>query len=504
VSLFEAYQRVAVAKPDQPAISYHRLPYAGTVLTWQGVVDRSRAVADKLAAAGVGSGDRCAVVMEDHPDIVPVVLAGWLRGAVVVPVDRAWGADITRSVLTLSGAGVVIDAVRDTCTENSWARTDRPALPPDTAMISYTSGSTSDPKGVVLTHGQLRHAYQASAWQLRDLLGHQPSRFGVSMRMSGLGILGMNYLWPAVMGMPVAVLPELTFASARRYWTDLRGNGVDLTYLAPALVELLNRTATDQAAAPGDPADPGDTVVCLSGGAPLSAAAQVRFQERFRAILLNVYGLTEVSFAAFFGDRDETGRATLSIGRPATVSARLRGPHGGIVDGPGEGEIELNGPAMSCGYYDNPAANEDLIRDDWIRSGDLARRDEQGRYWITGRRKDVVLKGGFTVYPHEVEEVANLLPGVLETAVVRLDLPTGEDIGLLVRPDPAAEVTPTPDDVQAELERRLGRQRAPRRVVLTEEPLPRLGQEKINRREALARWERLTASASVNEPGVPC
>lgn len=487
MTLFEAYQRVAVARPDQPAISYHRTPYQGTVVTWQGMVDRSRAVAGKLAAAGVGIGDRCAVVMADHPDIVPVVLAVWLRGAVVVPVDSAWGADITRSVLTLSGADVVIDAVRDTCTRNSWARPDRPALPPDTAMISYTSGSTSDPKGVVLTHGQLRHAYQASARQLRDLLGHQPARFGVSMRMSGLGILGMNYLWPAVMGMPVVVLPELTFASARRYWTDLRANGVELTYLVPALVELLTRTATDKAA-------PGETVVCLSGGAPLSGAAQVRFQERFRAILLNVYGLTEVSFAAFFGDRDETGRATLSIGRPATVSARLRGPDGGIVDGPGEGEIELHGPAMSCGYYDNPAANDDLVRDGWIRTGDLARRDDQGRYWITGRRKDVVLKGGFTVYLHEVEEVAGTLPGVLETAAVRLDLPTGEDIGLLVRPDPAAGMTLVPDDVQAELERRMGRQRAPRRVVLTEDPLPRLGQEKINRRQALARWERLTTA----------
>jgi acyl-CoA synthetase (AMP-forming)/AMP-acid ligase II len=139
VTLFEAYQRVAVAKPDQPAISYHRSPYVGTVLTWQGVVDRSRAIADKLAAAGVDSGGRCAVIMEDHPDIVPVVLAVWLRGAVVVPVDSAWGADITRSVLTLSGADVVIDAERDTCTGNTWARAERTALPPDTAMISYTS-----------------------------------------------------------------------------------------------------------------------------------------------------------------------------------------------------------------------------------------------------------------------------------------------------------------------------------------------------------------------------
>ncbi|WP_083917949.1 class I adenylate-forming enzyme family protein [Nocardiopsis xinjiangensis] len=488
--LFDVYEQLARRSPDRTALSFHRPPHDGTVMTWRDLVDRSAEIAEDLAAAGVARGGRCAVVMADHPDLLPTVLAVWRAEAVVVPIDGHWGTDTLRSVLALSDAGFVVDAEQGTCVENPDARGDGPALSPDTAMISYTSGSTSDPKGVVLTHGQLRHAYEAGGRALRELLGYSPSRFGVSMRMSGLGILGMNYLWPAVMGIPVAVLPELTLMSANRYWSDLRAHGVEATYLVPALVELLNRAAPDETTEEGRETG---TVACLSGGAPLSPTALGLFQDRFRAVLLNVYGMTEVSFAAFFGDLDVNGRGTLSIGRPATVDARLRGIEG-LVHGAGEGELELRGPAMSCGYYDNPSATEELLHDGWVRSGDLARRDSEGRYWISGRRKDVVLKGGFTVYLHEVEEVAGLMPGVLESAAVRLDLPTGEDIGLIVRSDPAAQLIP--GDLQRALAEKLGRQRAPRRVAVTSEALPRLGQEKINRREALALWHRLVADRS--------
>lgn len=485
--LFDVYEQLAQRSPDRTALSFHRPPHAGTVMTWRDLLDRSGEIADGLAAAGVVRGGRCAVVMADHPDLLPTVLAVWRAGAVVVPVDDHWGTDTLRSVLALSDAGFVVDAEQGTCVENPEAGGEGPALPPGTAMISYTSGSTSDPKGVVLTHGQLRHAYEAGGRALRELLGYSPSRFGVSMRMSGLGILGMNYLWPAVMGIPVAVLPELTLMSADRYWADLRSHGVEVTYLVPALVELLNRAATDEAAEEGRGTG---TVACLSGGAPLSPTALDSFQDRFRAVLLNVYGLTEVSFAAFFGDLDANGRGTPSIGRPATVDARLRGADG-LVTGAGEGEIELWGPAMSCGYYDNPSATEELLHDGWIRSGDLACRDAEGRYWISGRRKDVVLKGGFTVYLHEVEEVAGLVPGVLESVALRLDLPTGEDIGLIVRSTSSARLVPR--ELERVLAEKLGRQRAPRRVAVTTEALPRLGQEKINRREALTLWHRLVA-----------
>lgn len=481
MTLLEVYEKLAADRPAEPALTYARPPVSA-VLTWSGLLDRAASIADRMRQAGLSDGGRCAVVMVDDPDVLPTVLAVWRVGAVVVPIDSQWGGDTKRSVLALSGARLVADPSAGTCTATT-APTGRPALPAGTAMISYTSGSTSDPKGVVLSHGQLRHAYEAGGKALIELLGRRPERFGVTMRMSGLGILGMNYLWPAVLGIPVVVLPELTLTTARGYWSTLRAGGADVTYLVPPLVELLTRMGVDD--------DPDETVVCLSGGAPLSAGAHEAFQRQFRAVLLNVYGMTEVSFAAFFGDLDAAGRGTLSIGRPATVEARLRAPDGSIVGGAGEGELEMRGPAMSCGYYDNPSATRDLVPDGWVRSGDLARRDAEGRYRIVGRRKDVVLKGAFTIYLHEIEEAASALPGVLECAAVRIDLPTGEDVGLLVRLSAGAVVDP--GAVRRELADMLGAQRAPRRVVVTSEALPRLGQEKIDRRAAKARWSTLTA-----------
>lgn len=481
MSIVDVYDRLAAERGGDVALIIDRPPHASR-LTWGELVQQSHTVAQTLRTCGVGEGSRCAVAMVDHPDLLPTVLAVWRCGGVVVPVDRQWGDGTRHAVLAHSGVDLLVDVARRNRVRHTIARPERPELPADTSMISYTSGSTSDPKGVVLAHQHICHAYEAGSHALVDLLGQRPRRFGVSMRMSGLGILGMNYLWPAVLGATVVVLPELGLVSAPSYWSALRAREVDVTYLVPPLVELLNRTAHD--------ADGDDTVTCLSGGAPLSVAAQDRFQTRFRAILLNIYGLTEVSFAAFFGHREPLGKATPSIGAPATVEARLRDRDGNIVIGAGEGELELAGAAVSYGYYDNAKANAELFQAGWLRTGDLASRDAAGRYRIVGRKKDVATKGAFSIYLHEIEEVANSLPGVLESAAVRLELPAGEDIGLIVRHHHDGDVET--DEIQYELESRLGRQRAPRRIVVTAQAIPRIGQSKIDRRAALALWSVLT------------
>jgi acyl-CoA synthetase (AMP-forming)/AMP-acid ligase II len=208
--------------------------------------------------------------------------------------------------------------------------------------------------------------------------------------------------------------------------------------------------------------------------------------------LFNAYGLTEASFAVFLGDLDErTGRATPSIGSPVTAQARIRRDDGFHSGGAAEGELELAGPAVSAGYYDNPDATRSAFCDGWLRTGDLVRRDGSGRYYVTGRCKDVVLKGAFSIHLNEVEDAAAGLPHVIEAVAVPLRLPTGEDIGVILRTaDGALDV----EAARAELTRRLGPQRAPRRVVATATPLPRVGQGKIARPQALAMWRELVSS----------
>jgi acyl-CoA synthetase (AMP-forming)/AMP-acid ligase II len=488
VSLVDVYDRLAAECPDEPARTFARPPYNDVVRTWRQVAGRSVELAERLGAARVPLAGRCAVVLADHPDLLPTLLAIWRNGGVVVPLDARWGDILTARIVNHSRAVVVLDVAADSMTPSGESgRVEAVGLPQGTAMISYTSGSTGDPKGVVLRHRHLLSAYQSGVGALVRLLGRAPGRFGCSMRMSGLGVLGMHYLWAAVVGAEVVVLPELTLSSARGYWAALAAHDVELTYLVPPLVELLNRAAAA-------PAEDAPRPVVLAGAAPLVPAVQRRFQERFGAVLLNAYGLTEASFAVFFGDRDASGRGTSSIGQPNTAAARVRGADGAVVEGPAEGELELAGPVVSDGYSDNPDATAALFRDGWLATGDLVRRDEHDRFWIVGRVKEAVMKGGFPVYLSEVEEAAAELPGVTEAAAVRLDLPSGEDVGLLVRTDGDGAVEA--GALCIELERRLGRHRAPRRVVCVPHALPRVGQGKVDRRQALALWEALTRASN--------
>src|SRR5262249_44369312 len=152
---------------------------------------------------------------------------------------------------------------------------------------------------------------------LRPLLGPGKPVFGAMLRMSGLGVLGMNYLFAAALEAEAVVLPEVSIATARELWALTERAGVNLLYLVPAQLELVLRLA-------GTPSTPRSGMVCITGSAPVRAELHRRLQESSSMTILNAYGLTEVAFAAFFGRTTDDGRGALDIGRPVTVEARLR------------------------------------------------------------------------------------------------------------------------------------------------------------------------------------
>jgi len=482
-TLVDVYEKRASLTPDRVAVRFAAGSHAGRRLTCADVCNLSTQLASRLTRVGVGAGTRCGVVLEHHPMLLPVLLALWRSDCIVVPLDPSWGSDLRATIVRHSGIRTIVSATEQPDTDvERYGAGPAASVGPGTAMISYTSGSTSDPKGVILRHRHLISAYRAAAAGLKQLTGHEVHRMGCSMRLSGLGVLGMHYLWAAVLDAEVVLLRELSVRTASDYLDEIEEQRIDTTYLVPPLLELVNRVTRSR------PHPMLRTV--LTGGAPLPAATRQRFNERFDPLLLNAYGLTEAAFAAFLGDRDQQGRGTGRIGRPVTVEARLRGDGGAILAHSGRGELELRGPCVSDGYHDNPRANAALFTaDGWLRSGDVAHRDDDGAYTIVGRRKLAVMKGAHTIFLNEVEDAAADLPDVVEAAAVPLNLPSGgEDIGLLVR----GSSTVNARDVAVALTRRLGRQRAPRQVVLTTDPLPRLNLHKVDRRAVRRIWDELT------------
>lgn len=484
--LFDLYARLAEERPDQPAVIFQREPHVGVSWTWSQLVERGRQLGRRLAEAGPQEGGLWAVVLADHPDLLPLLLGIWQRRGAALLVDSAWGDRLRNSVLAHSQPDAVVSLVPELSIRPLGAAGAREAgrrLPDDAALLSYTSGSTGDPKAIVMTHGRLATTMFAAAAAVVRHRGDAPARVACSMRLSGSGVLNLHYTWALCAGAAVVVLPELSLETASTYWRRIEEQEIDQTFLVPPLIELLNHLAAPRSGTRRPP-------ICITGSAPLSTRTQERFQRRFGVGLLNAYGLTETMCACFFGEYDEQGMGRSTIGQPALLRARLRDASGRLVEGPGEGELELCGPTLFDGYFRNPAATAAAFAGQWFKTGDLLRRDERGRYWIMGRLKDVVMKGGFAVYLIDVEEAALDVPGVHEAAAVPVSLPDGgEDIGLLVRslPGAALDLPALADGLRS----RLGGTRTPRRIIETPGPLPRTGQEKLDRRRVIEMWRNL-------------
>jgi acyl-CoA synthetase (AMP-forming)/AMP-acid ligase II len=490
IQLLDIYARMAEEQPDRPALIFAREPHVGASWTWSELVERGYLLSRRLAEAGPARGGLWAVVLADHPDLIPVLLAIWRLGGAALLVDPAWGDRLRGSVLAHSEPDAVVSLVPALSIAPLASRrvSDGRALPGDAALLSYTSGSTGDPKAIVMTHARLATTMYAAAAAVVRYRGSPPARIACSMRLSGSGVLNLHYTWAACAGAAVVVLPELALDTAAHYWRRIEDLEIDQMFLVPPLIELLNHVAAPRGGRRPPP-------TCITGSSPLSPRTQDRFHRRFQVGLLNAYGLTESMCACFFGEYDEHGMGSNCIGMPALLKARVRDAAGAVVEGPGEGELELSGPTLFDGYYRNPAATAAAFVGSWFRTGDLVRRDDGGRYWIMGRSKDVVMKGGFAVYLIEVEEAALDVPGIHEAAAVPLTLPDGsEDIGLIVRalPDTALDLRAVSEGVGS----RLGAQRMPRRVVETTAPLPRTGQEKLDRRRVLELWQALCAAGA--------
>jgi long-chain acyl-CoA synthetase len=227
-------------------------------------------------------------------------------------------------------------------------------------------------------------------------------------------------------------------------------------------------------------ADVSSLRTCISGGAALPVEILHGFEKTFGCMILEGYGLSETSPVASFNHPD-ADRKPGSIGTPVTgVQMRLVGPDAADCP-PGEiGEIAIRGHNVMKGYWGKPEATAEAIPDGWFRTGDLARVDEDGYFFIVDRKKELIIRGGYNVYPREIEEVLYEHPAVAEAAVVGIaDDDLGEEVGAAVALKPGASATA--DELRAFVKERVAAYKYPRQVWLADE-LPKGPTGKILRR----------------------
>jgi long-chain acyl-CoA synthetase len=340
-----------------------------------------------------------------------------------------------------------------------------PTEPQDTAVIIYTSGTTGKPKGAMLSHIEL----YLSCTVATETFGAVPEDVTLAVlplfHIYGLSCsLNSTVRYGATMSLVRAFEIEAVLDAMERHAVTIT-LGVPTMYHALLAADLGGRRLESYR-------------VASCGGAPMPKALIEGFEQRFGVTVLEGFGMSETGAAGFVNRPGD--RRVGSIGKPLWgVQARIAGAAG---TGPEHaGELLIKGFVVMTGYHDDPAATAETIVDGWLHTGDVAYVDEDGFYYIVDRIKDLVIRGGFNVYPREIEEVLFRHPAVLEAAVIgRPDERLGEEIVAVVVKRPGAVLAEK--DVIEHCRAALAGYKCPREVRFVDR-LPRNASGKVLKRE---------------------
>ena len=460
----------------------------------------ARRYAAALRERGVGRGDKVAVLIPNVPDFPKTYYGVLALGGVVVPVHALLRAEEIEYVLRDSGATLLVchDALQGEGAKGA-ELANVPLVSPgalaesatpvetyvqvdaaDNAVILYTSGTTGKPKGAVLSHFNVVMNVTISAF---DVIGLRPDDviLGCLPLFHSFGqVCAMNAGFRA--GATLALMPRFDGPGAL---DAIEAYGVTVFEGVPTMyIALLEAARTDERRP--------RLRIAVSGGASLPMAVMDRWRETFGSEIYEGYGLSETSPVATF-NHESIGRKPGTVGTPiwgvdvAIAKAEVEGAIE-LVTEPGEiGEVVIRGHNVFTGYLNNPDATNAAIVDGWFRSGDLGTKDADGFVSIVDRKKDMVLRGGFNVYPREVEEVLLRHEGVAQVAVIALpDETHGEEVcAVVVRSPEGADLTA--EDLVAWSKERLAAHKYPR-VVRFVDAFPLGPSGKVLKRELVARF----------------
>ncbi|WP_298832101.1 fatty acid--CoA ligase family protein [uncultured Planococcus sp.] len=499
-----------IAEQDSARVAYS---FMGKDTSY-GEFDQSIAVfAGALKELGVEKGDHVAFLLSNTPHFLISLYATMRLGATAVPINPIYSPDEIAYIVNNSDAKVVValDALLPLVEKAHKAlpvvesyiicETD-PATPEkmaqlpedvkgkvhsfagmmsksvphaeftevkadDNAVILYTSGTTGKPKGAMLTHQNL----YSNARDVGEYLQIGANdRVIATLPVFHVFALTVVVNAPLLQGATIILVPRFNpkevFEAIKKYEASVFAG-------VPTMFNFMNQLPDV------DPADFASVRLAVSGGSAMPVALLHSFEEKFNVRISEGYGLSEASPVTCFNPIDRERKAG-SIGTSIiNVENKVVNELGEEVAANEVGELIVRGPNVMKGYYKMPEETASAIRDGWLYTGDLARVDEEGYFYIVDRKKDMIIVGGYNVYPREVEEVLFAHPAVLEAAVVGLPDPDfGEEVNAyVVLKDPSVSV----EDLKAYCAEHLAKYKVPRQFEVLDE-LPKNTTGKILRR----------------------
>jgi long-chain acyl-CoA synthetase len=483
MNLAAAFIESAEKQKDRPALFYGEKEFSYSDLYRQ-----TRLTAKTLSQKmRILPGERVGIWLKNCPEYIPSFFGILMCGGVVVPINNflkpeeliyivknagikllisEQGMAATLQSLAAKCPGLSILTIEEVFSEEKpFNGTDSlvPRREEDLAVIIFTSGTTGRPKGAMLTHRNLLHNVESC----RQVLEAVPyDRFVLLLPMFHSFMLCVGILLPLIVGGSIVLIKSVH--PAKSIFQEIIARQATILPAIPQIFRTL-------ASAPPPPNFP--LRLCISGAAPLPVEINKEFHARFPIPLLEGYGLSEASPVVTMNPIHGPWKIG-SIGRPIPdVEVTIQDENGAELAVGEVGELCVRGGNVMAGYWEQPEETAKALRDGWLLTGDVGYRDADGYFFITDRKKDMLLVNGINVYPREVEEVLYTFTGVKEAAVVGIpDERRGEQPVAFVVPNEGASLNER--EMIAFVRARLADYKVPRRIEVLAS-LPRNATGKI-------------------------